>query len=357
MNDMNKKLLRNLIIILGVFILLFIVLFIYQKINGRNVDYEKIEDRMVEATKEYVSKLNLYPTNDSDVITVSSETLINGEYMEPFEKQTNDTECNGRVIVQNNNNYYDYMPYLECKGYHTTTIASKIIDTKVEDNTTDGLYLMNDEYVFMGEVVNNNLSFAGTNWRIIKVTNDGYLKLIRENVSSEDVVWDNRYNADINEYSGYNNLDVSRMKETLGRVYNSFNDSEKTNLVSYDVCVGSRTVGNLDFNTDEECQVVEKLNISLPNMIDSMRASRDSHCEKSNIVACGNYNYFTKFFKDSWSITPVKGNTYQVYIVNNYASKRKEASDEYDIYAVIYLNGKNIYLEGNGSVSNPYKIK
>ena len=104
--------------------------------------------------------------------------------------------CDGKVNINNNNGYYLYQPVIKCSdGYETNLLYKKIIDDNKTVTSGNGLYKMNDYYLFRGENLNNYVKFANKNWQIVRINNDNSLRLILI-YNVESVVWDNRYNIE-----------------------------------------------------------------------------------------------------------------------------------------------------------------
>lgn len=358
MDEVRKKLIRNLIVIVGIFILVAIILLIYQGCGNKKLSYSGIEDKLKTASEEYFKKNNLLPTEEGSTAIVSSEVLISNNYMKKFEEMTDDTNCFGQVIVQKNGEKYNYIPYLICNNYRTKTFKSEIDSKKVESG--DGVYLIDNEYIYRGEKVDNYLSFAGRTWRIVKVTEDGYLKLISENEEEDELYWDNRYNIDTDNYDGINNFEKSRIREKLTKIYGNtkyFGSSDKKKMVSVPICVGKRSRTNLSLNTNEEC--TDKLYgdyIDLIGMTDVAKASIDSNCDSLRNKSCSNYNYFRSFFKGSWTLIGTKDDSSKVYYVSLASLSAVVAEEEKNMHLVIYINSNEAIKSGDGSKDKPYTV-
>lgn len=356
MSEMKKKLYRNLLIIFAVFILLFAILFIYQKANGRNISYQKIESKMISAARNYFEDKDLLPKNEGEIVSVDVSTLIENSLLSPFEKMTSDTNCSGKVDVQKNNDSYNYMVNLTCDKYHTETYKENITKNVVESG--DGLYFINDEYVYRGENVNNYVSFASQEWRIVKITSDGYLKLVRTKKEEEKHLWDDRYNIDAKEDLGINIYEKSRLKDTLNEIYNDserFSNENKKIISARNICVGERSSNNLSLNSEEECKkTLEGQFISLLDIHDSAYASLDNNCNGVNNDSCANYNYFSEFLSNSWTTVPVKGSTYKAYMASPTYLTEGKCNKETNLYIVVYINSNVKFDSGDGSKGNPF---
>lgn len=356
--ELKKKLTKILIAIVSIFVLLFIILFIVQGCSNKKLSYEKLENKLVSASKKYLEEKELLPLNEAEIVSVYDSTLIENGYMKEYSEYTDDTTCTGYVLVQKNNEFYNYMPYLSCEEYETKTLKNEIISQIVTKE--DGIYEMNNDYVYRGEYVNNYFEFAGRLWRIIKLTEDGYLKLVSIEEEEREVRWDDRYNIEVDRYYGINDFSKSRLKESLDEIYNDsekFSNSSKKNIVCKDICVGKRDENDLSLTSNTECN--EKYScqyISLMDIKDSVNSSLDPNCNSLNNDSCGNYNYIENIFIRNWTTIRDSKSTYQVYYIAPTYFKLEEANEEESINLVIYINSNNRF-EGDGTYESPYRIK
>jgi len=357
MEDVKKKLIRNLIIIGGIFVLIFIILILFQGCGNKKVSYEKIEDKLKLATEKYLTKTNLFPSVEGEYVTISSDVLISNGYLKKFESMTSDKNCFGQVLVQNNSKKYNYIVYLTCDNYKTKTIKDEIT-SKVVDNG-DGVYNINNEYIYRGEYVDNYIKLSDKTYRIIKITDDGYLKLISESAEENDYVWDNRYDISTDSYDGINNYEKSRLRENILKIFEKSKtiDHIKDKIVTRPICVGKRDKTDLSFNNFSECELkLEGDYLSLIGANDVALASIDKNCTNIKDKSCANYNYFKRFFTNSWTTIGVTNTTSKVYYVSGIFMNEKTCADEGKVYIVIYINGNEKLKSGNGSKDKPYTI-
>lgn len=128
-------------------------------------------------------------------------------------------------------------------------------------------------------------------------------------------------------------------------------------MIAYDVCYGNRNTNYTSIDKTSECsKILDNQFISLMNTYDYVMASYDSECTSIYSGSCSNYNYIYNNISFSWLMNGVSNNSYQVYyyqggIIYTNASNSKK----YNI--VIYLDSNELYVKGDGSISNPYIIK
>jgi len=218
---------------------------------------------------------------------------------------------------------------------------------------------MNNEYIYRGEYVDNYLKLGDRMFRIIKITDDGYLKLISESAEESEYLWDNRYNIDTNSSDGINDYEKSRLRENILKIYEkskSFN-LIKSKMVTKPICVGKRDKNNNSYSSLEECDLkLEGDYLSLIGSIDIALASIDQNCNNINDRSCSNYNYFRKFFKGSWLTIGTKGTTSKAYYISGTSLSERICTEERHIHLVIYVNGNEKLKSGDGSKNKPYII-
>ncbi len=349
----------RIFVIIGIIMVVFImVIAIASLFTNHKMSFSKIEQKMKTAAQNYYEDhTDQLPVQDGDKVTITVDTLVEAKKIKSLNQLSNVDSCTGTVTILNNNGYYLYLPYLDCgENYQTSTILSKIIEPKNIVSSGNGLYKMGDEYIFRGEYVNNYVTFAGEPWRIIKVTADQSIRLIRVS-ETDEYEWDNRYNSQTGDSDGINNYLVSRVRDRVNEIYNNdkvFTDTERSYIISHDVCIGKRTAN--DSNETECSNVLENQPLALPRASEIMLASIDPQCTKINSMNCINYNWMSKLQQDIWTVTADSASTNYVYTIGRIARKT-EANDEAATYIVLHLSGNLPYISGDGSKENPYIIK
>jgi hypothetical protein len=250
------------------------------------------------------------------------------------------------------------MPYLECDGYKTKTFYNEI-SSKLVESEEPGVHLIDNEYVYRGEVVNNYLKMGSNVWRIIKVTDDGYLKLIKEKKETAKYIWDDRYNIVENKSIGINDFEKSRIKESLSELYNQYetNSNIKKYAVPREVCIYNKSEADAAFISDTTCDAIgSKRYIGFITPNDIVYGSIDPNCKKITDQSCYNYNYFSMFYSSSWSSVLVKGSTSKVYYYSLGSAAPTNANATKNLQLVIYISADNLIKDGDGSQQNPYQI-
>ena len=210
-SDNSKSLLYAIIGALILVSIIVILIVIVNKNSFKESKYSDIESKMVEAAKRYYEKNNtMLPDSDGAFVTVSADDLITNSFLKPFSEMVSEgISCSGEVNVYKNSDGYMYFPYLNCgEKYESLKLSHKIIDSGIV-SSGDGLYKVNDDYIFRGEYPNNFVKFDGKLWRIIKINSDDSIKLIYAEKKTDKSVWDDRYNSSRESYVGINDFSIS----------------------------------------------------------------------------------------------------------------------------------------------------
>ena len=366
LTEMQKKLVTIMFICVGLLILLFGILGIINLINGGKLSFDKIEKKMVDAAESYYkSNKDLLPSDDFAKTELDVNTLVEKGLMKSLNKYTKENvSCTGKVVVVKNGEYYNFIPKLDCGGdYKSKNLVDKLTSESNIVTSGDGLYKINDEYVYRGENINNYVTFAGLKWRILKLTKDGEIRMILDE-PLDGVVWDDRYNPEKKTTLGINLFEYekksSRIKETLEEIYNgnTFSASDKAMIIPKRLCVGKRSINDESKDGSTECSVLTEqyLPLGLLQVNEFLMASLDKGCTSLSKRECMNYNYLATGDTNYWTLTANKENSYEVYYIDTIpqlANARKLSK----IKLVINITGEVNYDKGIGSLEEPYIIK
>lgn len=360
LKNLDKKLIKRLGIILGGIVCIFLIIIIIKLILGNRISYEKIEDKMIQSAKNYYQDhSDELPTTSGGSVVISTDKLVELEYLKDLSKLVKDKEaaCQGEIKVTNNNNYYLYSATLNCGEYYQT---KKLTEVLMNDIVTsgDGLYQIGDSYVFRGEYVNNYVKFADKTWLILRINNDGTIRMI-ETTNRTSVVWDDRYNSNRNSNVGINDFNVSRIKDTLESIYNDSNEFTEVNksyISNQNLCIGKRSENATTNDGSIECSnIIENQPLGLLQVNEYALASIDNGCLNVTDPECTNYNYLRKL-NSYWTLTADADNTHKVYKIsgNPFVST---ASNTSRARIVVHINAGVNYNSGDGTETNPYTFK
>lgn len=373
--SMNKK---TLIIlgggIIGIIILILLITFIISITKKHYIKPEVLESKMVEAARKYYSKNTSLLPSVSEETMVSYDTLTKEQYIKPINEMIKDgNKCNAHVTVNNNNSQYIYTPYLYCEGiYETKELYKILLDTNEVVTNGSGLYSdSNGGYYFKGEVTNNYIKLGQVErysskkdniWKIMSIESDNTIKIKSTLNTGKTYVWDDRYNETKKSNYGYNNFEMSRIKDTLKSLNESnimLSDIYKNKLVARKLCIAKKNENDEDKTGTHECSVLSEdvYLFGLLNPYEYMRSSLDYNCKNILSPSCANYNYLSENRSSEWTLNAYANNDYQVYTFDGKNFSISGAYNNKNIYPTAYLNNKTYYVSGTGTYSDPYIIK
>ncbi len=359
---MNQKMKKMLGGILAGFLVFILLLFIISSCTKKEYTYEKLEEKMLSVSKDYFKNHKNELPEENKQVSLTLKKMINDNYIDELEKlfKNEKVSCSGNVTVSNNNGNYIYSPYLDCgKDYKSTYLKDKIIeDTSVTQGV--GLYKTGNTYIMKGEVDNNYVQFAGQLFRILRINEDGTIRLF-QNEGINQIVWDNRFNPDmlyksgINEFE-YNSLN-SRIKDSLEEYYNNESVWKKEDLAyvtKQDLCVGKRSSADTKKDGSLECsKTIKDQYFGLLTVSEYLQASLDTNCDKTTSKSCSNYNWLSAFKDNIWTITANSETTSDIFCLTKTISTYM-ASSYASMNIVINISDKAIYEKGDGTLENPY---
>ncbi len=363
---MDQKMMKTLGGIIAGFVVFIFILFIISSCSKTTYTYETLETKMMEVAKSYFeAKEDELPKEDKDTKTLTLKKMISDGKIEELTELFDNEEikCDGNVTVTNNNGFYVYTPYLKCgKDYESVYLKDKIIENSLVESGI-GLYAEKDQYIMKGEVKNNYVKMANQLFRIIRINEDGTIRLL-QNEGLKQQVWDDRFNPDynynggINEYY-YNSLN-SRIKDSVENYYkdgNVWSDETKAYIVNSDLCIGKRSEADITKDGSTECS--KKLNnqaFGLLTVYEVMQASLDPNCNSSVARACRNYNWFANIEESIWTATADAEKSQYVFLLYQIPTIAN-ANSYANINVVFNLTEKAVYVSGDGTQENPYVFK
>lgn len=358
-SGMDKETLRKMSFTIGVIIVFLIVIFVLISVFSGSGSHDKIKQQLKEAgIKYYEDNPDLLPTDNKPEVYVDIVTLSEARLIKPLSELIKKETCTGGVRVQINGSNYLYFPVLNCSSYSTITINSKVMNNNPVTITTDGLYRSGEEYIFRGENLNNYVSFNGELWQIIRINQDGSLRIIQE-ASINETVWDDRYNVDRNANVGINTYSVSRIKDKLNEIYEGsyFTDASKEKIVLHDICVSKRKITETNSTGSVECKETDKNKaLDLLGVYEYISASLDTNCNTVEDASCSNYNYLAAG-KKTWSLIGDTDTTHKVFRFTSGRFSLSNASISTGLRLIVHLNGNAEYVSGDGSKTSPYVVK
>ena len=302
---------------LGGTVIIFILLIIIGSCSNGGSSYEAIENKMVNAAKEYyANRKDRLPKEENGTVKVTLGTLVEAELInEVVDPSDKSNTCSGYVEVTKVGEEYSYLPFLTCKGNYEPKYLKDIVKETKQDEYGNGVYTIGNELVYRGDDVDNYVSFNNQLWRIVKVDNEGDIKLVLAKYTQDAYPWDTAYNSiqesDVGITTDYLHTDI---RKTLNDYYkNNFDKDSKAKIVSKNLCVGGYALTDA-FSTEKECsKIKENEKVGLLTATDYQNASLDTKCTMLQSRECSNDNYLSNdddIF--TWLSNPLSENTYKV---------------------------------------------
>jgi len=364
---MDNRLKKTMVISVVAIVAIFLVVMIFGLIKNRNLSYSKVEEKMKNAAIEYYSAHPTeLPQEEENDLKIDVKTLVEKEYIKALDEYLEDgKKCSGEVYVTLRNGEYSYTPYLTCEDYTTETLAKHIKEAEelIEDKNAGehGLYNYDGTLIYRGENVNNYVSFANQLWRVLRIDANGNIRMIQEK-DVERITWDNRYNIETEDSTGYNDFEKSRLKDEFARIMNGdygdiFTEYDKQKMVNDYLCLDAKNESSFNLNGVIECnqKSEDRYQFTLLDINEYYLASADANCNSMNNYSCNNYNYLSTY-GSYWSMNRYSGNSYQAYYISGGANL-SDVESERKVKMVVTLSKHVPYASGDGSYNNPYVVE
>lgn len=364
---MDQKMMKTLGIVIAGFVVFILVLFFISSCSGNKYTYDKLQEKMLNVAKKYYEENEKeLPSQDKDTRSYTLKKMISDEKIQELTELFNDEniKCDGNVTVTNNNGHFVYTPYLTCgKDYQTTYLKNKIVENSLVESGP-GLYETADEYIFRGDVKNNYVSFSGKTFRIIRINEDGTIRLI-DNDGISEVVWDSKYNTNVHDSRGVNDYVVSEnlyanIKNVSDNYYNNdkvWSDDARSYITTQTLCIGKRSKSDITKDGSAECSLkLENQLFGSLAIYEYLQASLDVNCNSTIASACTNYNWFTSIPSSFWTATANVQTTDNVYTL--YKKPQSSLCNSYSHLNVVFnINNNVVYVSGDGTKNDPYVFK
>lgn len=191
----------------------------------------------------------------------------------------------------------------------------------------DGLYMLDGEYIFKGDVKDNYISYSDKIWRILKINKDGSVKLVLDNDASVD------------------NYSMNGVLYENSNIYSYLKDDFATTLVDSDKFLVDMTVCS-DIITDlskKSCEVKsEQQKVGLISVNDFTESVLS---EKTFINTEGAI----------WTINPESDT--QMWVAYNGKLAKASINERYGIRPVIILSSNVKIKNGSGTSDDPYTLE
>ena len=234
----------------------------------------------------------------------------------------------------------------------------------------DGLYADEYEvgkYTYKGANPNNYITFNNETWRIISISSDGTLKIMR-NESIENRAFDTNGGT-----YGNNNWDrPAEIKTYLNETYLPTITTNQDKIVPHAWSIGEVIFGNSDLSGQiaaENGTKSQSTSVGMITISEYLRANTNiEQCENisinnTNKETCLTTNWMYNIVPSGgylWTLSPDAGDSSYGFYVRGYGTRAGSVGTSYagssrGVSPVLYLSS-DITLTEDGSSSNPFVI-
>ena len=297
--------------------------------------YEQNIEVLIDASKKWVNDNG----NDAKNYYVPIDYLVRYKYLES-------SSISGCIKVLYNDVTSEYT-YSYVNSTCDVLINFKDLLLSMVTTSNDGLYKVNDKYIFKGNNPNNYIMIDNNLYRIVSLDKNG-IRIITDDVIANKAFDDNKRSNEDNKYcldstlgcnlfvaDGINTNDNSELFEYLENAY----ISKITNLaIDTNWSIGSKT--NIDDKIVEDINITSK--VGLLSVDDYLLANNNGNWLNSD--------------NDYWTSTSYELNNYDVWYISRNNIGKRNASSVMGVRPIINISS-NFKVSGNGSKLNPYVIK
>ena len=365
---LDDRLKRIMLLVIGGFILFIIIIALVSRCGGPRTytvdEMTNLKQYLISVAEGYYANNPSALPNEGESITLAFHTLVEAGRMRPLGNMIIGGEhCTGHMLIENNRGYILYLPYINCgELYRSTKLVNLLLDEENIVTYGNGLYAMNDGWIFRGEDVNNFLKLGDRLWVILGVNADSTIRIMEYQARLFPSAWDDRLNLEgggsgINNFIHYNHVN-SRIRDRIIEIYDSeyFNDYHRAHFVPQDLCIGKRSTEDTSHDGSTECSN------RLPNQVfgliaayEFLRVSLDNSCILAEDIGCLNFNYLSRIRSSFWTITADSETTNQVFRIQG-NMRLAGASSSAAVKVTAHLTSQTLFADGDGSYSNPFQI-
>lgn len=325
----------------------------FLKIRGNGTYKIKCDDVLV--TEGNLTSID-EQTTDYISIDVGETKLYSIEII-----NNGNSNLTGSILVRNHDgktkNFADVLLTQETPSENSLTKPGDELATEGE-----GLIKSYDDigvsYYYRGNVTNNYVSFAGFNWRIVRINGDGTVRLVLDGVTDSLAKF---YGNDSNDYT----YETSEMKKYLDEWYNTYLKDYSDYIANTKYCNDIIYDDSYTFNSytriiTNKIPTLNCLGTSFSNNIGLLTIDEVMLAGANTIANNTSYYLYNSNIANVWytmSGARKTDNTINMFMID--ASGRVKV----DVNATLFRNVrpvinlvKNIEMEGIGTSTDPYKM-
>ncbi len=359
-----------------------------EKVENKDYDYETVLDEGTTSTTIEINTEN--PNATIDIENVTSNYAYTNIIQKTSTTRTLENLVTGNnyfkitIISENDKVEDEYVVKVQVGNdkfsevilnNNTLVTTNPTLTTASSEANENGLYSSTDTntgeptYYFRGNVENNYVSFAGLTWRIVRINEDGTVRLILQDGINNNATY--KFNTAYNSYKYIYYTNSGTIKPTVDSWYqsnlSSYSDKIATGnyfceqakvKYSSSYTSGSATMAvYTDYTPDFKCSTdgngkgVVNSNIGLITYDEMVYAG--GYCYISNSA------YYLNNSTSYWSMSPAGfdlGNAFAWYMYTAGSIDGNSVDITFAVRPVINLNA-DIAVTGTGTSTDPYVVE
>lgn len=319
-----------------------------------------------------------------DINSFTNKNIIKGGY-DKLRCVFDENKSLKNVILANNKTYPD--------NKKSATVESENgIDFSKPASATNGIGLfynynsddinsdgkVDKTYYFRGLVYNNNVLFAGGCYKVVKIAEDGAVKLAyigtTYNGSCNETYSYGTYNGKYNDSIDYMTDEDSIVKTSVDRWYKEnilqyqeyiqdtvyCNDRSKDENGNYNV--NNRLRGSNSAKPTNKCNNEDSFTVSDKVGNGKLKypaglLTADEYVYSGGSVSATSNMFTTFMIGQYYTMSPQNNDNIYIVSKTGLATSSVDNSEDYNTVPIISLNSKAIVIHGDGSQESPYEIR
>ena len=262
-------------------------------------------------------------------------------------------------LIKNNSNHITTAPTLTTSSNNTSDASGLY----VSNNTNSG----RQTYYYRGSITNNYVSFAGQKWRIVRINEDGSIRIVLQSTINSGT--DYQFNSSSSSYDKlyYSN---STLKSNVESWYNDKIKAYDKYVVYGDYCEQAKVKLNSNYSSNNASMTI------YTNYVPDFRCSIDGNgygiltskvglLTYDEFVHAGAYfekansNYYLNNGKYQWTMSPTginNGSSIEWIITTSGYLNALSVTGSREIRPVINLS-QGVLATGTGTSADPYVVQ
>ncbi|MCI5967718.1 MAG: cadherin-like beta sandwich domain-containing protein, partial [Tenericutes bacterium] len=333
------------------------------------VKVEKIDSLVYNETRSNIKRLStkkiveLNPGDNYFKVTVTSEDkTVTNEFKIKVKVQRPEVVLRDDILTAN----------------ALITTAPRLTTSSAISGDASGLYSATDTnsgnvtYYFRGAVENNYVSFAGQTWRIVRVNEDGTIRIVMQDGINDNTTYKFNTEAENVKYMYYTNSEAKTLLDNWYDTNIGSNSDYSKYVVSGDYyCEQAKAAYNTNYASESGTSMKPFKNYAVNFKCESDEngygivnsniglLSYDEMVHAGGYLNQTNKNYYLYNHKGFWTMGPAGHGFSKSIVWTNYSNGKfylNNVSDSYTLRPVINIKSDTM-VSGTGTISDPYVIQ